>query len=95
MSRYIDADRFECFCTGVPKGVNADSFCRGIDEVLYAIDNAPTIDAVEVVRCGECVHHKDAPKTDDVWCENLDGLLPREWFCKDGEKGEDEKTRSI
>ena len=47
-------------------------------------------DIVEVVRCGKCVHHHDAPKTDDVWCDHIDGLLPRDWFCKDGERGEDE-----
>ena len=46
-------------------------------------------DIVEVVRCSECVHHKDAPQTDDVWCENLDGLLPRDWFCADGEREEE------
>ena len=47
-----------------------------------------------LVRCGECIHHIDAPKTDYVWCERVDGLLPRDWFCKDGErKGEEEKWR--
>lgn len=46
----------------------------------------------ELVRCKDCVHHKDAPQTTDVWCDRLDGLLPKDWFCADGErktKGED------
>ena len=41
----------------------------------------------EIVRCKDCVHHKNAPKTTDVWCERLDGLLPKDWFCADGERG--------
>jgi len=48
---------------------------------------APTI---EIVRCKYCVHHKNAPQTTDVWCERLDGLLPEDWFCADGERREDE-----
>lgn len=49
----------------------------------------PTADVVKVVRCKDCVHHKNAPKTTDVWCERLDGLLPKDWFCADGERRED------
>ena len=40
----------------------------------------------ELVRCKDCIHHKDAPKTTDVWCERVDGLLPKEWFCADGRR---------
>lgn len=46
-------------------------------------------DFVQVVRCKYCVHHKDAPQTTDVWCDRLDGLLPEDWFCADGERSED------
>lgn len=38
-----------------------------------------------LVRCKDCVHHKNAPKTADVWCDRLDGLLPKDWFCADGD----------
>ena len=47
------------------------------------------IDAVEVVRCKDCEHHIKAPKTTDVWCERVDGLLQGDWFCADGERRED------
>lgn len=53
-------------------------------------DRVPSADVVEVVRCKDCVHHKNAPKTTDVWCERVDGLLPENWFCADGDRGENE-----
>lgn len=42
------------------------------------IDNAPTVDAVEVVRCGECIHNKSC-----TWSEP-------DWFCADGEVRDDD-----
>ena len=49
--------------------------------VLEELDAAPTVDAVEVVRCKDCKYFKTR------LCENEDNY--DDWFCADGErKGE-------
>lgn len=52
----------------------------------YDITQMPTIDAVPVVRCKECVwcdEHGYCDKN-EMFVEN------REWFCADGERKDDE-----
>lgn len=44
----------------------------------------------ELVRCRECIHWKQAPKTDKGWCDRLDGLLEPTWYCADGERNSNE-----
>lgn len=58
------------------------------DILSDALSEYQSADMVEVVRCKDCVHHKNAPQTTDVWCERIDGLLPKDWFCADGERRE-------
>lgn len=70
------------------------------DYARYNIDpNLPTIDAVPVVRCRDCVWYeiyqlkKDG--TDDrrykpSYCRNLEYQTRPDWFCADGERREDE-----
>lgn len=71
MPRYIDADRAHKDCemrfadTGVP--------CEWA-LALRIIDNAPTADVVEVVRCKECKHHNE------TWCD-MNSRDRGEWFC--------------
>ena len=73
--------------------VNGSEEYQHFKEVFDTIINLqPAVDAVEIVRCKDCVHHINAPKTTDVWCDRCDGLLPKDWFCADGDretKGED------
>ena len=48
------------------------------------IDDAPTVDAVEVVRCKDCKYHEDE-EIGMVYCPNAIGGWVREnWFCADG-----------
>lgn len=64
------------------------AFFHEIDNVSYVeeedIDNAPTVDAVEVVRCKDC---KFNPKYAYVGCPTA-GLLLRDDndFCSKGER---------
>lgn len=44
---------------------------------VYSIDNAPTVDAVPVVRCGKCANRK--------YCEHPQ-KVDSDWFCADGER---------
>lgn len=61
-----------------------------------AIDNAPTVDAVEVVRCRECVYYKDAEfnvfTSHDKWCTyvmNSSYYREPDEYCSKGERRED------
>jgi hypothetical protein len=81
MARYADIDDLI---------INKSHCDRDGSRFVYCDDIEPTADVVEVVRCKDCVHHKNAPKTTDVWCERIDGLLQKDWFCADGERREDE-----
>ena len=60
---------------------------------VYSIDNAPTIDAVQVVRCGECRHGITAHGISDGWVfcskpytERGNTMHRDDWFCADGER---------
>lgn len=54
MARLIDADKL--FPYGAVPYVPGDGF-ETADKIYGIIKNAPTVDAVEVVRCKDCKHH--------------------------------------
>ena len=101
--RLIDADRLnkpiyaeEDNITG--SGMSYDEICGyndGIDIAWNKINQAPTIDAVPVVRCKECKHlnvvnrkelYAHCPKTNTAFLPfELD---TREHFCSLGERKE-------
>jgi hypothetical protein len=43
------------------------------------IKDIPTIDAVEVVRCKDCVH-----RNEDSWCRLMCEYMPNNGFCSRG-----------
>jgi len=54
------------------------------------IDNMPTIDAVPVVRCKDCRFHEDE-QPGMVYCPaTVGGWVENDWFCKGGERKDDE-----
>ena len=56
--RLIDADRLsEAIYDNVPAPYEDASWAK--ENCLAEIDAAPTVDAVPVVRCQECKHHRD------------------------------------
>lgn len=58
------------------------------------IDNAPTVDAVEVVRCKDCRWGREA--CGNIECSADLNLPPEyhgyEWYCPNGERREDETS---
>lgn len=80
-------------------GVDADSYERGWNDALdAAADSAPTVDAVEVVRCKDCCRSSvkywtrdGLQKTDDrhLFCKMLHHLMRLDDFCSWGERKED------
>ena len=78
--RLIDADAldmYECL-----RSYYGDAW----RDAQKAIDDAPTVDAVEVVRCKDCrFRYQDGA----IFC--LLGTQSDEWFCANGERREDGK----
>ena len=63
-------------------------------EVWHALSEAPTIDAVPVVRCKNCKHGRPYKHTKEyvaceVDCEPID--RDSDFFCGDGERREDDE----
>lgn len=105
MSRYIDADALKMDLYSIIKadyGYTVDVL-MGLTIAKNVIDNAPTVDAVEVVRCRDCKHCREKDRSeafvycgDVVICTNdevtADGWLPvfENYFCAYGERRTDE-----
>lgn len=77
MSRYIDADALR------EKWLCLQGHDFSPSSFVYSIDNESTVDAVPVVRCGECKYRHDS-----IMCpmrsEGMD--TPDNWFCADGKR---------
>ena len=55
------------------------------------IENAPAVDAVEVVRCKDCLHNKYNPFGDGCRvCIKLSRRVEEDFFCAYGERREGE-----
>ena len=72
--RLIDAGNAKASLDWTLIGDAADAACR-------VIDNVPTVDAVEVVRCKDCKH-----RYSDSWCEYVDD--DDNFYCARGERKE-------
>ena len=70
--RLIDAGNAKASLDWTLIGDAADAACR-------VIDNVPTVDAVEVVRCKDCKH-----RYSDSWCEYVDD--DDNFYCARGER---------
>lgn len=86
--RLIDAD-------ALSKEIEMDIEDVGLQErmIFYRINDAPTIDAVEVVRCKDCKYahmtYGGECKYCDMWKEDGEALyLDGDFFCAYGERRE-------
>ena len=52
------------------------------------IDTIPSVDAVEVVRCRECKHHKDTSVKEHAHCSLTGYTVEYDDFCSCGERKE-------
>ena len=59
----------------------------------YVIDIAPTVDAIEVVRCKGCIHYNTSGCADGFgWCEKHNRGEMDEHFCSYGERKDGEQN---
>lgn len=74
------------------KDVLPAAYCAGWNGLLGLIEKAPTVDAVVVTRCEDCVHWDDDPDTygaDDGpkgKCMKSFEPMPSDGFCSYGER---------
>lgn len=96
MARYIDVDKFlksmitkfKCVpLLGVPKYINGEECFEG-EHLNSLINEIPTADVVEVVRCKDCIHRDPEDKKCDCSFQAMGGILPMDDddFCSYGEK---------
>lgn len=83
MTKLVDADALkQTFCAECDHSIKCDD-C----DIDYHFEHlAPTVDAVEVVRCKDCKWH-EYEEIGMVWCPNMVGSLGGEdGYCSWGEK---------
>lgn len=90
MSRYIDADALR------EKWLCLQGHDFSPSSFVYSIDNAPTVDAVPVVRCGECKYFIEntwecVRFSDRFGDEYSDARVYPEYYCADGERKDGER----
>jgi hypothetical protein len=89
---YIDKDKLlqdigeTVIFSGKPDIVSAES--RGARKVVDRIAAAPTVDAVEVVRCKDCKHYGTSGCAMDAFSFDV----TEESFCSYGERRENEQA---
>lgn len=68
---------------------NKDAY-EAIEECIKAVEEAPTVEAVEVVRCKDCKHcYVDGENVRYNVCDlNHNKVQADDWFCADAEKKE-------
>ena len=78
MARLIDADRaMKIVCN---QGIAHPNAYHLTNYATLILREAPTVDAVEVVRCKDCKHRHS-----DSWCEYVDD---DNFYCSRGERKE-------
>lgn len=60
-------------------------YCAGWNGLIRLLEKAPTVDAVEVVRCKDCKHYK--PEEYECGCDFAGGLpyVKADDYCSYGE----------
>ena len=76
--------------------IDVDAFCDfwnknyrhqyANDNFLFALENFPTVDAVEVVRCQDCKHHDDTSISEYKHCFVNNRTVQSDDFCSFGER---------
>ena len=89
--RLIDANALKREFSTIADRSNLDYIF--IDVISDAIEDAPTVDAVEVVRCKDCKHYhwEQEPCHGKIirYCDVLSREVWKEFFCSYGERRTD------
>ena len=84
--RLIDADRAMEIVRD--QGIAHPNAYHLTNYATLILREAPTVDAVEVVRCRECKYHEEEG-IEMVYSPNMiGGWVENEWFCANGKRKE-------
>lgn len=86
MARLIDADRALEIVRD--QGIAHPNAYHLTNYAMLILREAPTVDAVEVVRCRECKYHEDTSVTEYEHCFLLSKTVRYNDFCSYGERKE-------
>lgn len=84
MARLIDADR--ALEIVHDQGIAHPNAYHLTNYATLILREAPTVDAVEVVRCRECKYHEDTSVTEYEHCCLLSKTVRYNDFCSYGER---------
>ena len=84
MARLIDADR--ALEIVHDQGIAHPNAYHLTNYATLVLREAPTVDAVEVVRCRECKYHEDTSVTEYEHCCLLSKTVRYNDFCSYGER---------
>ena len=85
MSRLIDADALREQLVWCKE--QAGRFDTYWDDVIERLDSLPTIDAVPVVRCKDCIYRNDTEKGKALmWLPCEEVRKGDNWYCAEGER---------
>lgn len=100
MIRYVNAEMLKTCITEYHASLKPRYIAKITDavilDILNVIDEAPTIDAVPVVRCKNCIFMGKLPpnarkyREDAGWCMSHGHVVLPTDFCSDAEKIEEE-----
>ena len=66
----------------------------GAEDMIDAVIEQPTVDAVPVTRCAQCKWCAyPVPNSTKYGCRLFDRCVKDDWFCADGERRTDETDR--
>ncbi|MBS7360148.1 MAG: hypothetical protein KIG53_06050 [Oscillospiraceae bacterium] len=83
MARYIDAEQAKTFFEEIDAGSRTHTTLLTPYEFAEYLDEIPTADVVEVVRCNNCA----VPHNQWTGCPKLNGLVtPTDFYCSYGER---------
>lgn len=86
--RLIDADNLMAELNKIVYTKRADTVDRHTLQIVSAIQNAPKVDAVEVVRCKDCMHFYN-PAMQDFRCNLHNIYIYTKDYCSYGERKEE------
>lgn len=89
--RLIDADALYAalmeMSTIIARGTGRDCLALSCKAAAAIVQNAPTIDAVQVVRCKDCTEYEpDEDGDPGGCCTNTAFWMPEDGYCSDGER---------
>lgn len=92
MTRLIDADALKHTLCELERRAGFGTIKDSLDGFKLLIDKAPTVDAVQVVRCWQCSHSEVCTMDDgDVrYCHIYEMQTEDEYYCADGERKDDD-----